>query len=118
MREDKCFGIGLNSRFSDIETVICAKVGSVTKNVAPHTKMCHVVRRYEDGLEMRSRFWLGDEVRLHPFFGSNLAEKVANTRLMRHLLLPAKTGYVMAMHCAQEYNNLAQILPELYQVYR
>ena len=108
-----------SARFDEanIETVICAKVGSVTKNVAQHTKMCHVVRRYEGGLEMRSRFWLGDEVRLPPFFGSKLAEKVANTRLMRHLLLPAKTGYVMAMHCAQEYNNLAQILPELYHAY-
>ena len=27
------------------------------------------------------------------------------------------TGYAMAMHCAKEYNNLAQILPELYQEY-
>ncbi len=32
-------------------------------------------------------------------------------------LLPKNVGYAMAMHCTQEYNNLAEILPELYHTY-
>lgn len=39
------------------------------------------------------------------------AEKI-ETRKM-----PSKTGLAMALHCAQEYNNLSEILPELYAAY-
>ena len=31
--------------------------------------------------------------------------------------MPRETGYEMAMHCAQEYNNLAAMLPELFDTY-
>jgi len=108
-----------STRFDEanVETVICGVVGSVSKNIKEQARMCHLVRRISDGLEMRSRFWIGDRVLLPHFIGSKLAEKIVNTRMIKNLALPSNTGFVMAMHCAQEYNNLAQILPELYQTY-
>ncbi len=49
------------SRFAQagVATVICSVVGSVTKKVR-HTRMCHFVRNTADGVEMRSRFWIGE----------------------------------------------------------
>lgn len=107
------------SRFEDahIVTVICGFVGSVTRNIKQHTCMCHLVRRFSGGLEMRSRFWIGNHIQLHRFIGSVMVERIVNIKTIRKLLLPQETGLAMALHCAQEYNNLAHILPELYRVY-
>lgn len=102
---------------ASIETVICGNVGSVANSIKQIVRMCHLVRKTDDGLEMRSRFWMGDNILLPQFFGSSLIEKVINTKIVRKRLLPSQTGEKMAMHCAQEYNNLAKILPELYQSY-
>ncbi|MEW6078455.1 MAG: hypothetical protein AB1724_11630 [Thermodesulfobacteriota bacterium] len=33
----------------------------------------------------------------------------------KQLVIPRNTPYQMALHCAQEYNHLAQILPDLYR---
>ena len=107
------------SRFveSQVETIICGVVGSVVRRMIEHTRMCHLVRQTKDGLEMRSRFWMGGNVEFEPFFAKRLVENWVNTKFARNRLMSAQTGYFMAMHCAQEYNNLAQILPELYQIY-
>jgi hypothetical protein len=112
------FGLD-TSRFhkAHVETVICGFVGSVTRNIRQHTRMCHLVRRFPGGLEMRSRFWIGDRILFPQFTGGAMVERIVNTKAIRRILMPSKTGLVMAMHCAQEYNNLAQILPELYRVY-
>ena len=104
------------SRFgkANIVTTICGFVGSVERRLKQHTTMCHVVRRFSGGFEMRSRFWIGRDIRTNPFPGSAVVDKLLNTRELRRLLLPSRTGVAMALHCAQEYNNLSEILPELY----
>jgi len=106
-------------RFSEanVVTAICGFVGSVDKHLKQHAYMCHLVRRFSGGFEMRSRFWIGRDIRLNPFIGSAIVEKLVNTRIGRMLSLSSKTGLAMALHCAQEYNNLSKILPELYAVY-
>lgn len=101
-----------------IVTAICGLVGSVDKRLKQQAYMCHVVRRFYGGYEMRSRFWIGRDIRLDPFPGSAVVEKLINTRLVRTLSLPLRTGSAMALHCAQEYNNLSKILPELHAVYK
>lgn len=113
------FGFNI-SRFgeSNIVTAICGFVGSVEKHLKQHTSMCHLVRSFSGGFEMRSRFWIGQNIHLVPFTGSTIAEKLVNTRIIKKLVLPSKTGLAMALHCAQEYNNLSEILPELYAVYK
>jgi len=93
-------------------------VGSMDKHLKQQAYMCHLVRRFAGGFEMRSRFWIGRDIRLNPFIGSAIIEKLVNTKMARMLSLPSKMGLAMALHCAQEYNNLSEILPELYSVYK
>jgi phloretin hydrolase len=113
------FGFDM-SRFRDasIVTAVCGFVGSPERHLRQHTAMCHLVRRYSGGFEMRSRFWIGRRIRLGSFPGAIIAEKLVNTRIARRVVLPSKTGLAMALHCAQEYSNLAEILPELYVAYK
>jgi hypothetical protein len=106
------------SRFAQagVATVVCSVVGSVTKKVR-HARMCHFVRNTADGVEMRSRFWIGGNIKVNMFSENSIINRIANTKLVRRLAIPRDTPYQMALHCAQEYSNLAEILPELYKNY-
>ena len=105
-------------RFAEarIATAICTRVGSVAKK-ALHTDMCHLVRTTADGVEMRSRFWIGRKLTLTVLPESFPIQRLINTRFVRKRLIPHDTPAQMARHCAQEYANLAAILPELYREY-
>lgn len=99
-----------------VATVICAVVRSMTKKVR-HTRMCHFVRATATGVEMRSRFWIGGNLKLNWLPETALLNRLLNTRVMRKRLIPPATPRSMALHCAQEYSNLAAMLPELYREY-
>lgn len=99
-----------------IATAICARVGSVPKR-AEHTDMCHLVRSVKHGVEMRSRFWIGRSMKLKMFPEQSLANRAANTKVVRLAAIPKDTPHCMALHCAHEYANLAEILPGLYKRY-
>jgi hypothetical protein len=101
---------------AQVATAICTRVGSVSKG-AEHTDMCHVVRNVKGGVEMRSRFWIGRNMKVKMFSEKSLVNRVANTRAMRLTMIPRDTPYRMALHCAREYNNLAEILPALFKKY-
>jgi len=107
------------ARFAEanIVTAICGFVGSMDRHLKQYATMCHLVRKIAGGFEMRSRFWIGRDIHLNPVLGSATVEKLVNTRFARMLSIPFQTGFAMALHCAQEYNNLSEILPELYAVY-
>lgn len=94
----------------------CTRVGSFVKP-AMHTDMCHVVRPTPDGVEMRSRFWIGRNMTLKFLPERSHINRLLNTRPMRKLFIPGNAPERMANHCAQEYANLAAILPELYREY-
>jgi len=76
-----------------------------------------LVRNTAGGVEMRSRFWIGRNLRFTPFSERSPVQRLINTKFMRKLFIPADTPAQMAHHCAQEYSNLAAILPELYRNY-
>ena len=75
--------------------------------------MCHYVRPVAGGVELRSRFWMGKEIRAQGLAG--VIAPVLNSDLMRRRMINPNRPYEMAMHCAQEYANLAAILPELFR---
>jgi hypothetical protein len=112
------FGFDI-SRFetAGVATAICGIVGSISKKIRQHTYMCHFVRNKNNGVEMRSRFWIGHTVIRDGVSEKSIINRLINTKFARKILLPKKVGFCMAMHCAQEYNNLAKILPELYETY-
>jgi phloretin hydrolase len=99
-----------------IATAICTRVGSVSKG-AEHTDMCHVVRNVKGGVEMRSRFWIGRNMKVRAFPEKSLVNRAANTKAVRMAMIPKETPYKMALHCAHEYCNLAEILPGLFKKY-
>jgi len=108
------------SRFdkANVATAICGIVGSVSKKLRQHTYMCHFVRKKGSGVEMRSRFWIGSKVLISGLSEKSIINKLINKKVAKKLLLPKKVGFAMALLCTQEYNNLAEILPELYDKYK
>jgi len=68
----------------NVETAICAALG-------PNSGMCHFIRKIEVGVELRTRFWFGPQMKTPLFF-----LKALN------------------LHAVKEFTHLAKILPSLY----
>jgi hypothetical protein len=83
-----------------------------------HTKMEHEFLPSDAGLVLRSRFWLGAAIR--PYAPAALAApfgRILNRPAVRRRMLPSGAPPALARHCAEEYANLATLLPELYERY-
>jgi hypothetical protein len=99
---------------SGTEAVICARTYSRKENVAAG-HVLHQIRRANDGVEMRSRFWLADfDPRAIPVIGP-LLRPLLNTRPMRRTLIADIFGRDLLLHCAEEMTHLAEFLPTLFQ---
>ena len=80
--------------------------------------VCHVFLRDDEGVVLRSRFWIGG--RLRPDLPGAAGDAVAaaiSRPLVRRMALPRRLPHRLATHCAAEYANLATLLPELYERY-
>ena len=98
-----------------VATVVCGYAGDDTRRMR-HTPMVHVFLREGDGVVLRSRFWLGAAIR--PYLPGLLAAPLGaalSNRLFRRLALPHDLPHALATHCAEEYANLAVLLPELHR---
>lgn len=95
-------------------TIICARVASPEKGVWG-TEMCHFVRGTAEGVEMRSRFWIGNKIARMGGFGQKFINSILNKPFVKRKLIPNAITTAMFHHCSQEYHNLADILPELYK---
>lgn len=99
----------------EVATIVCGYVGDDTRRLR-HSLLAHVFLAGEEGLMLRSHFWLGTAIR--PYLPAPLAGPIAaavNNRLVRRLALPADLPRSLATHCAEEFANLAALLPELHQ---
>jgi hypothetical protein len=97
-----------------VATIVCGEVGDDQRRVR-HSAMAHVFLREGDGVVLRSHFWLGALIR--PYLPAPLAAPAAlamNNGVVRRLALPSNLPRALANHCAEEYANLAALLPELY----
>lgn len=95
------FGLDV-SRFDESGTVsaACSVVGfRLGQTSFEHTYACHFFREKDDGLEVRSRFWLGKKI------------KFPN---IKKLIITDDLAMGMLLHCSQEFNHLAGFLPEIY----
>ena len=86
---------------NNIPLIVCGHVGAFNGMIW-HTEMSHIFRQTEDGLFLTSRFWLGRTK--HP--------------ALRKLMINNAMAQRIAEHCAVEYRNLAEILPELYNEFK
>lgn len=102
-----------------IATIVGGFAGDDSKR-ARHTRMVHVWLDDPStgGTILRSRFWIGSVLR--PYLPTPVATPVSrllNRPSMRRRLVPRKAPEVLAKHCAEEYTNLAAILPGLFAQY-
>lgn len=97
-------------------TIICGFAGDDRRRVR-HTQMCHFARETGDGLELRSRFWIGERIEFYSALGRPV-NRILNTDAVRSMAVPSEAPEALAQHCAQEYANLAAILPELWEAQR
>lgn len=95
--------------------IICAKVGVKKAWLTVwHTKMCHVAQKTEHGVEMRSRFWIGDKLEVEGI-GGRILTWLLNKPAVKRRIIPEGIGKHIFHHCAQEYHNLGELLPEIYR---
>lgn len=66
--------------------------------------MCHFVRQTDDGVELRSRFWLGYQV----------VDRTPRRKLPPFVKVPASVPRGLAVHNVHEYTNLGSFLPALF----
>ena len=96
-----------------VGTIVCGHAGDDARHMR-HTVMAHVFLKQGDGLMLRSRFWIGAAIRPYGPLGAPGA-RLLNNRFVRRAMIPAGVSRGLANHCAEEYTNLAALLPELYE---
>lgn len=97
-----------------VATIVCGWIGD-DRGRLRHSAMAHVFLAADGGLVLRSHFWLGAAIR--PRLPAPLAAPIAlaaNNRFVRKASLPSRLPRSLAAHCAEEYANLAVLLPELH----
>jgi len=89
-------------RFKEPSTLgaISANLG-ISETKTPMVSFTHFVRAIEDGVECRSRFWLGWQI------------KDKEPRVVENKI-PLELVEGLVHHCPKEYANLAAILPSVY----
>jgi hypothetical protein len=98
-----------------VATIVCGFAGDESLHVA-HTLMAHVFLEAEQGVVLRSAFWLG--ARIRPYAPAPLPALIApvlDMPAVRRRAMPSGVAPALARHCAEEYANLAALLPELYR---
>ena len=91
----------------NISSCFMATVSAVVESgTLPISVIMHSVREVEDGVEYRSRYWLGWTIKD--------GEIVKSDKLLPPEDIIARAR-LTAYHSLTEYNNLASFLPELYE---
>lgn len=96
-----------------IETAVCARGGQRLQNVWT-AHLIHLIRKTSFGVEMRSRFWLGDVDASPKGMAGQILTPIMNLPWVRRRNVPDALGRDLMLHCAEEMHHLAGILPELY----
>ncbi|KAK2054637.1 PhlG protein [Colletotrichum caudatum] len=77
----------------------------------------HLWRKTDDGLELRSRYWLGAGVH-YKLFGMKVGiDYLAGALGIKHRMAGEKIAYEHFIHDQTEFTNLASFLPDLYADY-
>lgn len=109
------FGLD-TSRFARTGIVghACARVAVLGTGVESVT-MIHLARETENGIEQRSRYWIGHDPRLLTPLGKISLEPGASRLGFKRKLAGARVGYEQLLHDQIEFSHLSTFLPNLYR---
>lgn len=102
-------------KLPEYSTMLAVRVG-LPNGLLKTTDMIHYVRPVEGGVEMRSRFWIAREFEAMAG-GLGLAAFLADNPLVKSVVVPENLPQELALHCANEYAQLASFLPEVFALY-
>jgi hypothetical protein len=103
--------MGLDRGRSGGDVAVCARLGTADLPV-DIGRFVHQIRATSGGSEMRSRFWLGGRY-VAVRGGIPLADNIIRPLAARQLPDPRD----LLVHCAQEMNHLAGLLPDIYATF-
>lgn len=108
--------LGLDtSRFD--EAGIVAHACAMVRTSRPRARvvtMLHLARRTDDGFELRSRYWIGDDVRLEVAGGSVPLSPLLDRTNLRHHVAGAEVGYEQLLHDQIEFTHLSTFLARIH----
>jgi hypothetical protein len=76
--------------------------------------MVHLARRTNDGIEQRSRYWMGSDVKLHAFGARIPVDTIGRVLGMKRQMAGERLGYEQLLHDQIEFTHLARFLPDLW----
>lgn len=92
----------------------CARV-SIRGTGVESVTMVHLARKTADGIEQRSRYWIGHDPTLRTPLGALPLDRVAAMPALKRKLAGARVGYEQLLHDQIEFTHLGTFLPELYR---
>ena len=106
------------SRFAaaDIVGHACAEV-SLQRPELPLTTMVHLARRTENGMELRSRYWTGHQMRLN-LLGRSLSlplDGLLSSLGVKRRLVGLPVAYDQLLHDQIEWTHLSSFLADIYR---
>lgn len=105
------------SRFeqANVGTAICGTI-ALRRPPVRIGHLIHLIRRTEDGCEMRSRFWMGN-LQVQGWSPGHPVNRVIGSKQVAQYGLALARGRALLAHCAMEMNHLVSFLPALYGDY-
>jgi hypothetical protein len=91
----------------------CARVTLAKVGIEAVT-MIHLARQTEDGIEQRSRYWIGQNARLRILGGSLGVDRIGSTLGIKRRMAGARVGYEQLLHDQIEFAHLSGFLADLY----
>jgi hypothetical protein len=91
----------------------CARVTLAKVGIEAVT-MIHLARQTEDGIEQRSRYWIGQNARLRILGRSLGVDQIGSTLGIKRRMAGARVGYEQLLHDQIEFTHLSGFLADLY----
>ncbi|HVW26949.1 MAG TPA: hypothetical protein VHC69_16390 [Polyangiaceae bacterium] len=76
--------------------------------------MVHLARRTSEGIEQRSRYWIGHDVKLRAFGAKLSVDKIGAVLGGKRRMAGERVAYEQLLHDQIEFTHLASFLPELW----
>ncbi len=121
MRPSKVFDV---TKFTECNVTACLVARVYVKDPllgmigAGH--LIHMVREINGRSELRSRFWIGDEISYpetpENYYFAQLVQSVSSSFIFKTFKIPYDTGKNTYVPCSQEMACLAKFLPHYYKV--